>query len=183
MKLVTYLQNGIEQIGVLTPAEDAVVPAGMLGLDFADMAELAVQMTDAQRDTAAALLPAKSRRGNPSGTGEAAGTDSPTGTGHHLSGRKLFRTRQGKCRRYGAGIRRRTEVPGSISPSMSTRRSLLGDSINGHFDIVTDLDYEVEMAFVVRKDIQGARAEDAASYVFGYTIMNDVSARCISDAA
>lgn len=54
-----------------------------------------------------------------------------------------------------------------------------GDSINGHFDIVTDLDYEVEMAFVVRKDIQGARAEDAASYVFGYTIMNDVSARCI----
>ena len=45
MKLVTYLQNGIEQIGVLTPAEDAVVPAGMLGLDFADMAELAVQMT------------------------------------------------------------------------------------------------------------------------------------------
>ena len=42
MKLVTYLQNGIEQIGVLTPAEDAVVPVGMLGLDFADMAELAV---------------------------------------------------------------------------------------------------------------------------------------------
>ena len=42
MKLVTYLQNGIEQIGVLTPAEDAVVPAGVLGLDFADMAELAV---------------------------------------------------------------------------------------------------------------------------------------------
>ena len=34
MKLVTYLQNGIEQIGVLTPAEDAVVPAGMLGLDI-----------------------------------------------------------------------------------------------------------------------------------------------------
>ncbi len=65
MKLVTYLQNGIEQIGVLTPAEDAVVPAGMLGLDFADMAELAVQMTDAQRDTAAALLPEKAGEGIP----------------------------------------------------------------------------------------------------------------------
>lgn len=65
MKLVTYLQNGIEQIGVLTPAEDAVVPVGMLGLDFADMAELAVQMTDAQRDTAAALLPEKAGEGIP----------------------------------------------------------------------------------------------------------------------
>lgn len=65
MKLVTYLQNGTEQIGVLTPAEDAVVPAGMLGLDFADMAELAVQMTDAQRDTAAALLPEKAGEGIP----------------------------------------------------------------------------------------------------------------------
>ena len=143
------------------------------------MAELAVQMTDAQRDTAAALLPEKAGEGIPHGTGEAAGTDSPTGTGHHLSGRKLFRTRQGKRRRYG-GRNTAAERKFPIYFAKHVNEAVApGDSINGHFDIVTDLDYEVEMAFVVRKDIQGARAEDAASYVFGYTIMNDVSARCI----
>lgn len=178
MKLVTYLQNGIEQIGVLTLAEDAVVPAGVLGLDFADMAELAVQMTDAQRDTAAALLPEKAGEGIPLeqvkllapiprpardiiclGVNFSEHARESVGVmGQEYGGERKFPIYFAK------------HVNEAVAP---------GDSINGHFDIVTDLDYEVEMAFVVRKDIQGARAEDAASYVFGYTIMNDVSARCI----
>ena len=178
MKLVTYLQNGIEQIGVLTPVEDAVVPASMLGLDFTDMAELAVQMTDAQRDTAAALLPEKAGEGIPLeqvkllapiprpardiiclGVNFSEHAKESVGVmGQEYGGERKFPIYFAK------------HVNEAVAP---------GDSINGHFDIVTDLDYEVEMAFVVRKDIQGARAEDAASYVFGYTIMNDVSARCI----
>lgn len=60
MKLVTYLQNSTEHLGVLTADETGIVPAKALGLHFADMAELAVTMTDRQRDAAAALLPEKS---------------------------------------------------------------------------------------------------------------------------
>ncbi|WP_455539720.1 fumarylacetoacetate hydrolase family protein [Terrisporobacter sp.] len=49
--------------------------------------------------------------------------------------------------------------------------------IDGHLDMVKDLDYEVELAFVLGKDAKDIKAEDAANYIFGYTIINDVTAR------
>ncbi|MFN8636733.1 MAG: fumarylacetoacetate hydrolase family protein [Chloroflexota bacterium] len=39
------------------------------------------------------------------------------------------------------------------------------------------LDYEVELAVVIGKTAKAVSREDALSYVAGYTIMNDVSAR------
>jgi len=39
------------------------------------------------------------------------------------------------------------------------------------------LDYEVELAFVVGRRAKDVAPEDALDYVFGYTIVNDVSAR------
>ena len=52
-----------------------------------------------------------------------------------------------------------------------------GDPIPGHFDLVDSLDYETELAVVLGKDAKHVREEDAYDYVFGYTIVNDVSAR------
>lgn len=52
-----------------------------------------------------------------------------------------------------------------------------GESIPGHFDIVDSLDYETELAVVLGKDAVNVAEEDAFDYVFGYTIVNDVSAR------
>ncbi|MCF0123196.1 MAG: fumarylacetoacetate hydrolase family protein [Ruminiclostridium sp.] len=52
-----------------------------------------------------------------------------------------------------------------------------GDPIPGHFDIVDSLDYETELAVVLGKDAVNVAEEDAFDYVFGYTVVNDVSAR------
>lgn len=52
-----------------------------------------------------------------------------------------------------------------------------GDPIPGHFDIVDSLDYETELAVILGKDAVNVAEEDAFDYVFGYTIVNDVSAR------
>ena len=41
------------------------------------------------------------------------------------------------------------------------------------------LDYELEMAVVIGKDGKNIKEEDALDHVFGYTILNDVSARDI----
>ena len=49
--------------------------------------------------------------------------------------------------------------------------------IDGHFNIVDSLDYEVELAVVISKDAKDVSLEDAKDYVLGYTILNDVSAR------
>lgn len=52
-----------------------------------------------------------------------------------------------------------------------------GDPIEAHEDMDEALDYEVELAVVIGKDARYVKAEDAYDYVFGYTIINDVSAR------
>lgn len=52
-----------------------------------------------------------------------------------------------------------------------------GEAIDGHFDIVNSLDYEVELAVIIGKDAKNVSKEDAADYIFGYTILNDMSAR------
>ena len=52
-----------------------------------------------------------------------------------------------------------------------------GAPIPGHFDIVDSLDYETELAVILGKDAVNVSEEDAFDYVFGYTIVNDVSAR------
>jgi 2-keto-4-pentenoate hydratase/2-oxohepta-3-ene-1,7-dioic acid hydratase in catechol pathway len=40
-----------------------------------------------------------------------------------------------------------------------------------------ELDYEVELAIVIGRDGKNIKQEDAISYVGGYTIVNDISAR------
>lgn len=52
-----------------------------------------------------------------------------------------------------------------------------GAPIPGHFDLVDSLDYEVELAVILGKDAKNVKAEDAQDYIFGYTVLNDVSAR------
>lgn len=52
-----------------------------------------------------------------------------------------------------------------------------GAGIPGHFDLVDSLDYETELAVVLGRDAKNVAEADAFDYVFGYTILNDVSAR------
>lgn len=46
-------------------------------------------------------------------------------------------------------------------------------------DFVTELDYEIELAFVIGKTSKNITEEDAIKSVFGYMIFNDVTARDI----
>jgi 2-keto-4-pentenoate hydratase/2-oxohepta-3-ene-1,7-dioic acid hydratase in catechol pathway len=43
--------------------------------------------------------------------------------------------------------------------------------------VTSELDYEVELAFVMGRTGTNIKREDALSYVFGYTVANDISAR------
>ena len=52
-----------------------------------------------------------------------------------------------------------------------------GGVIDSHSDVTQKLDYEAEVAFVIGKDAYKIPADKAEEYVFGYTILNDVSAR------
>ncbi len=56
-----------------------------------------------------------------------------------------------------------------------------GEVVNGHFDMVDDLDYEVELAVIIGQRARHVSPEQAKDYIFGYTIANDFSARTIQN--
>lgn len=43
--------------------------------------------------------------------------------------------------------------------------------------VTSELDYEVELAFIIGRTGKNIRRQDALAYVFGYTVANDISAR------
>lgn len=51
------------------------------------------------------------------------------------------------------------------------------EGIPSYEGIVDSLDYESELGVVLKKDIKGISKEEALDAVFGYTVINDVSAR------
>ena len=57
-----------------------------------------------------------------------------------------------------------------------------GEEIDGHFDIVEGLDYEAELAVIIGKDAKNVAESDVFEYVFGYTVLNDISARNLQTA-
>lgn len=54
--------------------------------------------------------------------------------------------------------------------------------IESHAGLVERLDYENELAVILGKTARNVKAADAADYIFGYTIVNDVSARDVQTA-
>ena len=63
---------------------------------------------------------------------------------------------------------------------MKPRTALCGDGAEIMFpSFVTKLDYEVELAIIIGKNCKNVTEKEAKEAVFGYTILNDVSARDI----
>ena len=63
-----------------------------------------------------------------------------------------------------------------------TRAVADGEPIQAHTDLVKKLDYECELCVVLGKDARNVPAGQTRDYVFGYTILNDVSARDVQTA-
>lgn len=52
-----------------------------------------------------------------------------------------------------------------------------GDFIKFSYEVTDQVDYEVELAVIIGKEGINIKPEEAEDYIFGYTIVNDVSAR------
>jgi 2,4-didehydro-3-deoxy-L-rhamnonate hydrolase len=73
------------------------------------------------------------------------------------------------------------KVPAPTEPEVFLKSML---SLTGPFDAIrrgpnngVKLDWETELAIVVGREVQDIQARDAASYIFGYVCLNDVSDR------
>ncbi len=62
--------------------------------------------------------------------------------------------------------------------------SIIGpdEAIRWPADVTNDIDYEAELAVIISKEAKNVSVADAMDYVFGYTIINDVTARDIQNS-
>ena len=89
----------------------------------------------------------------------------------------LFRSHEREAAKYDAEAFAK-DKPAAVY--FSKRASRAGDpegTIPRYAALVERLDYEAELAVIIGRAAKNVKAEDAGAYVFGYTVLNDVSAR------
>ncbi len=180
MKLVTYLYQDKERIGVVTPDGGAVVELSALGVPCREMTE-AIRYLG--QDGRLAALRDRWSSGCP-------------GESVPLNAVKLLAPIPRPARdviclglNYDAHAREFTRDDPASRPQQAVYFSKRvswapGPSagVDGHLDLVADLDYEVELGVILGRDALNVKKEDAAGYVFGYTVFNDLSARTLQKA-
>lgn len=169
MKFVTYTYNGVTAPGVLTADESAVIPASELGYAAKSMNELIDQLNGVTpvipaEATSIALSAVKLEAPIPEPKQDVVclGLNYRDHVEEATRADAVFDVQRGDAVYFAKRLQK------AVAP---------GDMIDGHFDICDSLDYEVELGVVIGKDAKNVKAEDALEYIFGYTIINDVSAR------
>ena len=167
MKLVTFLHAGQERTGALTADETAahVLPyADMDSLIRADRKDLdaAVQAAEALPLSDVTLLAPIPRPRQ---------DVICLGINYHAHAEEAAR--------YSAESFTK-ERPIPIYFSKRVTEAVAPDGfIESHPGLVERLDYEAELAIIIGKTAKNVKAEDAGDYIFGYTVLNDVSARVL----
>ncbi|WP_160687548.1 fumarylacetoacetate hydrolase family protein [Clostridium sp. C2-6-12] len=172
MKLLTFKHNNKEEIGILTKDEQGIYPIK----NYNCMNDLIENITDKEMD----LL----RSAVESGSKEIISTETVTimapipnpkqdviclginYMAHAVESARYKKEAFDGDRPYAVYFSKRVNVATAD-----------GDFIPSYADIVDSLDYEAELAVIIKKDAKNVAKEDAYDYIFGYTIMNDVSAR------
>ena len=166
MKLITFLQNEQERVGVLTADETAVLP-----LPYADMLEL-IEAADQLKETVAAEA-----AGQPIPLSEVTLLAPIPRPGHDVICLGVnYKDHAKEAKRYDSEVKDEYPAPVYFSKRV-TEAVAPGGFIESHPGLVERLDYEAELAVIIGKTAKGVKAADAADYIFGYTVLNDVSAR------
>ena len=177
MKLVTYLKDGTEFVGAVTKCGQKIIPLKENGFNYSTMIELIEKITDEEKE--------KIKKLADSGEGEGrlfmkdvkilAPIPEPKQDiiclGINYMEHAVESVRYKKEAFDGT-----REFPVYFSKRVN-RASGDGDAIPSHSDIIETLDYEAELAVIIGKDAKNVSKEKAFEYVFGYTVINDVTAR------
>lgn len=178
MKLLTFLHEDVEQVGVLSQQGGCVYPVKELGYSFQTMNDLI-------RGTDDAMLQEMAER--------AASGQSKS---YLLKEVKLLApiphpVRDVVC--MGLNYMAHADEMARALKENSTQRTWPiffakavdrargdGEPIPSHRGFISTLDYECELAAIIKKDARNVPREAVKNYIFGYTVLNDVTARELS---
>lgn len=170
MKLVTYRQAGAEYVGALTADGAAVAP-----LPCPDMNTLIETMT--LPDLLSAAQAAESGGASVPLSQVTLLAPIPRPRQDVICLGMNYRDHAAEAARYSAEAFSK-EKPAAVYFSKRVTRAVDPEGfIERHADFVERLDYEAELAVILGRTARNVRAEEAGDYIFGYTVLNDVSAR------
>ena len=169
MKLITYRQNGAEHVGALTEDGTGVLP---LPVPYMNSLIETMTLTDLRSAVAAA------ERGSALALSDVellAPIPRPRQDVLCLGMNYLAHAEE--AARYSADAFRK-ERPVAVYFSKRVSEAGKPDGvIPRHAGLTDRLDYEAELAVVLGRTARDVKAADAADCIFGYTVLNDVSAR------
>lgn len=176
MKFITYKYESKEQVGILTKNEQGVYPIKALGLKYETMNDLVENLTNEEMNKLQEALEKDTIKiisinnickmapiPNPRQDIICLGINYMA---HAVESARFKKEAFGGDRPYAVYFSKRV---GNATGAE--------DYIPSYPEIVDSLDYEAELAVIISKDAKNVAKEDAFDYVFGYTIINDVSAR------
>lgn len=169
MKLVTYRLSGAEYVGALTADGKGVLP-----LPAADMNTLIETMTPADLRSAAA---AAERGGAVPLADVELLAPIPRPRQDVVCLGMNYRDHAEESARYSADAFTKDSAAAVYFSKRVSEAGKPGGVIPRHAGLTDRLDYEAELAVVLGKAARDVKAADAADYIFGYTVLNDVSAR------
>lgn len=176
MKFITFKHDNKHQVGILTKNEQGVYPVKSLDVNYNNMNELIENITYEEMKILKEALDGDSKEvisindvckmapiPNPKQDVICLGINYMA---HAVESARYKKEAFGGDRPYAVYFSKRVGIATGD-----------GDDIPSYPELVDSLDYEVELAVIIKKDAKNVAKEDAFDYVFGYTIMNDVSAR------
>ena len=177
MKLVTFEWQGREDVGVVTPDGMSVCPLSAFGYACADMVE-AIRLLDRAE---VQKLSARLAAGEAPEAVEMSAVNLlapiPRPAQDVVCLGVNYAEHGEEATGFGGIDFRRDKWPAIYFGKRVNRAVAHNESVDSHSDIVRDLDYEAELAVVLGKDALNVAENDAEQYIFGYTILNDISAR------
>lgn len=183
MKLLTYEVEHKSLIGVLSRDEEWVFPVKSMGLDYKNMQELVEGMSESE----AQLLEYASGKDPESIEGAARLSEvtklAPIAAPKQdviCLGINYMKHAEESARAKNEEFH--GERPYAVYFSKRVNEFVRdGQPVPSHADLTSQLDYEAELAVIIGKDARNVTPEEARDYVFGYTILNDISAREIQN--
>ena len=169
MKFVTYSIDAKENVGILSEDEKSVIPASEFGLKSKEMVALIRELDGALPELCGsektiALCDVKLEAPIPEPVQDVI----CLGLNYREHAEEAAKSDAAYDVQRGEAVYFSKRVNRAVAPF---------ENIDSNYPVCTELDYEVELAVIIGKDAKNVKAADAGEYIFGYTILNDVSAR------
>ena len=178
MKILTFMNrtDDYPQIGILHKEKNAIIPFSIMDIDYKNMMEVINQMTSAEFER---LNLAQSSPDIPTIPLASVKLCAPIRNPIQdiiCLGFNYAEHETNSTYITSEDTAEKTSYPIYFSKRVN-ETTACGDTIPSYQGLVDSLDLEAELAIIIGKDAKNISEEEVEKHIFGYTILNDVSAR------